>query len=100
VASAEASLQSSGFKVTVETVAGPDGTAAGNVWQQTPTASTTAAQGTTVKILVQPAAAPTGSPSAPASPTAGGSPLDGGGGNGDGGGNGGGNGNGGGFGGL
>jgi serine/threonine-protein kinase len=102
VASAEASLQSSGFKVTVETVAGPDGTAAGNVWQQTPTASTTAAQGTTVKILVQPAAAPTGSPSAPASPTAGGSPLDGGGGNGNGGGgNGGGNGNGGGgFGGL
>jgi eukaryotic-like serine/threonine-protein kinase len=102
VASAEASLQSSGFKVTVETVAGPDGTAAGNVWQQTPTASTTAAQGTTVKILVQPAATPTGSPSAPASPTAGGSPLDGGGGNGnDGGGNGGGNGNdGGGFGGL
>jgi eukaryotic-like serine/threonine-protein kinase len=102
VASAEASLQSSGFKVTVETVAGPDGTAAGNVWQQTPSASTTAAQGTTVKILVQPAATPTGSPSAPASPTAGGSPLDGGGGNGNGGGNGGnGNGNGdGGFGGL
>jgi serine/threonine-protein kinase len=96
VASAEASLQSSGFKVTVETVAGPDGTAAGNVWQQTPTASTTAAQGTTVKILVQPAATPTGSPSAPASPTAGGSPLDGGGGNGNGGGGNGG----GGFGGL
>jgi eukaryotic-like serine/threonine-protein kinase len=74
VASAEASLQSSGFKVVVETVAGPAGTAAGNVWQQTPTAQTTAAQGTTVKILVQPAATPTGSPTAPGSPTATGSP--------------------------
>jgi eukaryotic-like serine/threonine-protein kinase len=92
VASAEASLQSSGFKVTVETVAGPAGTAAGNVWQQTPTAQTTAAQGTTVKILVQPAATPTGSPTAPGSPTDTGSPPaagqggNGGGGNGGGGG--------------
>jgi eukaryotic-like serine/threonine-protein kinase len=91
VASAEASLQSSGFKVTVETVAGPAGTAAGNVWQQTPTAQTTAAQGTTVKILVQPAATPTGSPTAPGSPTDTGSPPaagqggNGGGGNGQGG---------------
>jgi serine/threonine-protein kinase len=87
VASAEASLQSSGFKVTVETVAGPDGTAAGSVWKQTPPAQTTSPQGTTVTILVQPAATPTGSPSAPASPTAGGSPpADGGGGGGQGGG--------------
>jgi eukaryotic-like serine/threonine-protein kinase len=86
VASAEASLQSSGFKVTVETVAGPAGTAAGNVWQQTPLAQTTAAQGTTVKILVQPDATPTGSPTAPGSPTASGSPPAGGqGGNGQGG---------------
>ena len=73
-ASAEASLQSSGFKVTVETVAGPDGTGAGNVWKQTPPADTTSPQGTTVTILVQPAATPTGSPTAPGSPTVGGSP--------------------------
>jgi serine/threonine-protein kinase len=88
-ASAEASLQSSGFKVTAETVAGPAGTAPGTVWQQTPNASTTAAQGSTVTILVQPAAAtPSGSPSAPASPTGSGSPPAGGqgGGNGQGGG--------------
>jgi serine/threonine protein kinase/beta-lactam-binding protein with PASTA domain len=94
-ASAEASLQSSGFTVTVEPVAGPAGTAPGNVWQQTPTAQTTAPQGTTVKILVQPAASPTGSPTAPgsptANPTASGSPAAGGNGNGNGNGNGGGN---------
>src|SRR4051794_19113531 len=86
VASAEASLQSAGFSVKVETVAGPAGTGAGNVWQQTPTAGTTAAQGTTVQILVQPNASPTGSPTAPGSPTASGSPAaDGQGGNGQGG---------------
>jgi eukaryotic-like serine/threonine-protein kinase len=79
-ASAEASLQSSGFKVAVETVAGPDGTAPGSVWKQTPLAQTTSPQGSTVTILVQPAATPTGSPSAPGSPTAGGSPPAGGGG--------------------
>src|SRR5689334_5389542 len=91
-ASAEASLQSSGFKVTVDTVPGPAGTQPGTVWQQTPKSETTAAQGTTVTILVQPAAAPpSGSPSAPGSPTDGGSPPaggNGGGGNGNGGGNG------------
>jgi serine/threonine-protein kinase len=86
VASAEASLQSAGFSVKVETVAGPAGTGAGNVWQQTPTADTTAAQGTTVQILVQPDASPTGSPTAPGSPTVSGSPAaDGQGGNGQGG---------------
>jgi eukaryotic-like serine/threonine-protein kinase len=84
-ASAEASLQSSGFKVAVETVAGPDGTAPGSVWKQTPLAQTTSPQGSTVTILVQPAATPTGSPSAPGSPTAGGSPPAGGGGGGGGG---------------
>src|SRR6185437_17152202 len=90
-ASAEASLQSSGFKVSVQTVPGPAGTAPGTVWQQTPKGTTTAAQGTQVTILVQPAAAPpSGSPSAPASPTDGGSPPAGGGGNGNGGGGGGG----------
>jgi len=79
----------------VQTVPGPAGTQPGTVWQQTPKATTTAAQGTSVTILVQPAAAtPTGSPSAPASPTDGGSPPagggNGGGGNGNGNGNGGG----------
>jgi eukaryotic-like serine/threonine-protein kinase len=89
-ASAEASLQSSGFKVTVDTVAGPAGTQPGSVWQQTPKADTTAAQGTTVTILVQPAAAtPPGSPSAPGSPTNSGSPPAAGGGNGNGNGGGG-----------
>jgi serine/threonine-protein kinase len=84
-ASAEALLQSRGFKVTVDPVPGPAGTQPGNVWQQTPNANVTAAQGTTVTILVQPAAAtPSGSPSAPASPTDGGSPPAGGGGNGNG----------------
>jgi len=86
-ASAEASLQSSGFKVTVETVPGPAGTQPGTVWQQTPKSDTTATQGSPVTILVQPAAAtPPGSPSAPGSPTDSGSPQAGGGGNGNGGG--------------
>jgi serine/threonine-protein kinase len=79
VTSAQASLQSSGFKVVVETVPGPDGTTPGNVWKQTPLAQTTAPQGTTVTILVQPAATPTGSPTAPGSPTVSGSPPAGGG---------------------
>jgi eukaryotic-like serine/threonine-protein kinase len=61
--SAQASLQSAGFKVSVQTVAGPAGTTPGNVWQQNPTANTTEAPGTTVTILVQPAA--TQSPSPP-----------------------------------
>jgi eukaryotic-like serine/threonine-protein kinase len=94
-ASAVASLESAGFKVDTETVAGPTGTVAGNVWQQSPSASTSEAQGTTVKILVQPAAAtPTGSPTAPGSPTVSGSPPANGNGNGQGNGNGNGNGNG------
>jgi serine/threonine-protein kinase len=61
--SAQASLQSAGFKVSVQTVAGPPGTTPGNVWQQNPAATTTEAPGTTVTILVQPAA--TQSPSPP-----------------------------------
>jgi eukaryotic-like serine/threonine-protein kinase len=67
--SAQASLQSAGFKVSVQTVAGPANTSPGNVWQQNPNANTTAAPGTTVTILVQPAA------SAPATPTNSGSPT-------------------------
>jgi len=72
--SAQASLQSAGFKVNVQTVAGPANTAPGNVWQQNPNANATVAPGTTVTILVQPqASAPpttpsgSGSGSAPAS---------------------------------
>ena len=68
--SAQASLQSAGFKVSAQTVAGPAGTPPGSVWQQNPLPKATAAPGTTVTILVQPAASPSGSPSAPASPTA------------------------------
>jgi eukaryotic-like serine/threonine-protein kinase len=70
--SATASLQSAGFKVNVQTVAGPANTTPGNVWQQNPGSNATAAPGTTVTILVQPAA--TQSPTAP--PTSpGGSPT-------------------------
>ena len=58
-ASATTSLQSAGFKVNVETVAGQNGTAAGDVWQQNPTANSTAAPGSSVTILVQPQLATT-----------------------------------------
>ena len=69
--SAQASLQSAGFKVNAQTVAGPAGTTPGNVWQENPSANSTAAPGTTVTILVQPQASPspTGSPTAPPSAT-------------------------------
>ena len=67
--SAQASLQSAGFKVSVQTVAGPAGTTPGNVWQQNPAATTTEAPGTTVTILVQPAATQSPSPSTSATPT-------------------------------
>jgi len=70
LASAQTSLQSAGFKVNATTVAGPAGTAPGNVWQQNPAASATEAPGTTVTILVQPAAAtPPASPSPTPTPT-------------------------------
>ena len=70
--SAQTSLQSAGFKVNVQTVAGPANTAPGSVWQQNPNASATAPQGATVTILVQPAASapPTPTDSGSASPTA------------------------------
>ncbi len=69
-ASAQASLQSAGFKVTVQTVAGPANTAPGDVWQQNPNANATAPQGSTVTILVQPqASAPPTTPTDTASPT-------------------------------
>ncbi len=70
-ASAQTSLESAGFKPSVQVVAGPAGTAPGSVWQQNPNASASAAPGSTVTILVQPQASPspTGSPTAPSSPT-------------------------------
>jgi beta-lactam-binding protein with PASTA domain/tRNA A-37 threonylcarbamoyl transferase component Bud32 len=69
-ASAQASLQSAGFKVTVQTVAGPANTAPGDVWQQNPNANATAPQGSTVTILVQPqASAPPTTPTDTTSPT-------------------------------
>jgi beta-lactam-binding protein with PASTA domain/tRNA A-37 threonylcarbamoyl transferase component Bud32 len=68
-ASAQTSLQSAGFKVNVQTVAGPAGTAPGDVWQQNPAANATAAPGTSVNILVQPAATPPPSPSPTPTPT-------------------------------
>jgi serine/threonine-protein kinase len=61
--SATQELTNAGFKVTVTTLAGPAGTAAGTVWSQSPSGSTNQAPGTTVKLIVQPNA----SPSAPAS---------------------------------
>ncbi|MGH3195075.1 MAG: Stk1 family PASTA domain-containing Ser/Thr kinase [Streptosporangiaceae bacterium] len=67
--SAQASLQTAGFKVNVQTVAGPAGTAPGDVWQQNPAANSTEAPGTSVTILVQPAASPPASPSVSPSPT-------------------------------
>jgi beta-lactam-binding protein with PASTA domain/tRNA A-37 threonylcarbamoyl transferase component Bud32 len=70
-ASATTSLQSAGFKVNVETVAGQNGTAAGDVWQQNPAANSTAAPGSSVTILVQPQlATTTPSPSVTPSGTA------------------------------
>jgi eukaryotic-like serine/threonine-protein kinase len=77
--SAETSLRAAGFKVNVETTAGPSGTQPGNVWQQNPQASATEPLGYTVTILVQPAASPSPSPSpspsSSGSPTAPGSPV-------------------------
>jgi eukaryotic-like serine/threonine-protein kinase len=66
--SAQASLQSAGFKVNVQAVAGPGGTTPGNVWQQNPSSGASAAPGTTVTILVQPAATQSPSPT-PTSPS-------------------------------
>jgi hypothetical protein len=65
-AGAETSLQSAGFKVNVQTAAGPAGAIPGDAWQQNPMANTTAALGTTVTILVQPqppTSSPTSTPS-------------------------------------
>ena len=55
--------------MNVQTVTGPTGTTPGSVWQQNPAANSTAAPGTSVNILVQPAAAPSPSPTPTPSPT-------------------------------
>ncbi|HLI37288.1 MAG TPA: Stk1 family PASTA domain-containing Ser/Thr kinase [Streptosporangiaceae bacterium] len=54
-------LQGDGFIVNTKTVPGPAGSTPGNVFQQTPNANTTLAQGSTVTIFV--AATPTARPS-------------------------------------
>ena len=51
-------LKSDGFNPQVQTVAGPQGATPGNVFQQTPNAGTTLAQGSTVTIFVAKAPPP------------------------------------------
>jgi beta-lactam-binding protein with PASTA domain/tRNA A-37 threonylcarbamoyl transferase component Bud32 len=73
--SAEASLTSAGFKTAVQTIAGPAGTQPGFVWQQNPSSGNEPA-GYTIKLLVQPAASPSPTPTPPTgSPGTGGSPA-------------------------
>ena len=64
-ATAVSILQNEGFKVQVITVAGPAGSAPGNVFQQTP-ASGTLPQGSTVTIYVASTPTPTQSATTPA----------------------------------
>ncbi len=59
-------LKADGFKVNVNTVAGPAGTSPGTVWNVSPQGGTTVAPGSTVTIFVQPNASP--SPPSPSSP--------------------------------
>jgi eukaryotic-like serine/threonine-protein kinase len=72
--SAATELGNDGFHVNVVSLAGPQGTAPGIVWQQSPTQGTAAANGSQVTIYVQPQATSSPSPSATASPSASGSP--------------------------
>jgi len=58
-------LRADGFKVNVNTVAGPAGTNPGTVWNVSPQGGTTVAPGSTVTIFVQPNASPSPSPSSP-----------------------------------
>ena len=55
--SATQALQADGFKVSVNTVAGPAGTNPQTVWNVSPQGGTTVAPGSTVTIFVQPQAA-------------------------------------------
>jgi eukaryotic-like serine/threonine-protein kinase len=69
-------LQNDGFKVNQVMASGPAGTTPGNVWQQSPNASTPAAGGSTVTIYIQPATAspsPSVTPSTSPSPSPSGS---------------------------
>jgi beta-lactam-binding protein with PASTA domain len=54
--SATTSLEDAGFKVNAIIAAGPAGTAPGTVWQQSPSGQSPASPGSSVSILVQPAA--------------------------------------------
>ncbi len=66
-------LQGDGFKVATKTVSGPASATPGTVFQQTPAAQSSVAQGSTVTIYVAAQPSPTASPSA--SPTASPSPT-------------------------
>lgn len=75
-ASAKELLEGQGFKVVIKQLPGPADTAANSVWQQQPSANSTAAQGSTVTIYVQPAlpsqpppTTPTTSPPVTSTPT-------------------------------
>ena len=74
--SAATELQNDGFKVNAVTLAGPQGTTPGVVWQQSPTQGSAAANGSQVTIYVQPQAtsSPSSSPSGNPSPSSSGSP--------------------------
>ena len=63
-------LTNAGFQVSVQPGSGPANYANGTVFQQQPSANTTAAKGSTVTIYVQTGASPTGSPTDTGSPTA------------------------------
>jgi serine/threonine-protein kinase len=63
-------LTNAGFQVSVQQGSGPANYANGTVFQQQPSANTTAAKGSTVTIYVQTGASPTGSPTDTGSPTA------------------------------
>jgi eukaryotic-like serine/threonine-protein kinase len=71
MASAVTLLQNDGFKVNQVVAAGTANTTPGNVWQQTPSANSSQAAGSTVTIYIQPAASP--SPSASPTPSPSGS---------------------------
>jgi eukaryotic-like serine/threonine-protein kinase len=73
-------LQGAGFQVSTKTVAGPASATPGNVFQQTPAANSSVAQGSTVTIYVAatpptPTASPTPSPTPTPAPTSSGGGL-------------------------
>ena len=75
--SAKQLLENQGFVVKITQLLGPKGTPDNTVWQQSPAAGSSQAQGTTVTIYVQPptpSSSPSSSPSASSTPTASSSP--------------------------